>query len=64
MLLAVAISIVFYYVFGGAAMLCLLVSAVLLIYAMLNRGYWTTASLTSSVQSAWKYTSPIWLCTV
>lgn len=38
MLLAVAVSVAFYYIVGGDAMMCLLVSSVLLMYALLKSG--------------------------
>lgn len=65
-LLAVAVSVALYYVVGGNAMMCLLVSVVLLLYAVIQStleikwgGYWTTGLCTSLVVSAWRFTSRI-----
>lgn len=56
-MIAVAVSIVLYYVIGGNAMCCLLISAVLLIYALLKSrgGDWTTGSCASLAASVWRY---------
>jgi peptidoglycan/LPS O-acetylase OafA/YrhL len=60
-----AVSIVAYYLIGGYAMTCLLVSACLLICAVVVRGgYWRTVLPDSSATSAWKFTCPIWCCSV
>lgn len=54
-------AVVLYYLIGGNAMMCLLVSCTLLIYAIIKRGgYWRTELQSSSVASVWKYTCPTW----
>lgn len=63
--LLAAISIVAYYLIGGYAMTCLLVSACLLICTIVVRGgYWRTALPDYSATSAWKFTCPTWCCSV
>ena len=64
--LLAAISIVAYYLIGGYAMTCLLVSACLLICTIVVRGGgdWRTALPDSSATSAWKFTCPTWCCSV
>lgn len=54
-------TVVLYYLIGGNAVMCLLVSGSLLIYAIIKRGgYWKTELQSSSVESVWKSTCPIW----
>ena len=64
--LLAAVSIAAYYLIGGYAMTCLLVSACLLICTIVVRGggYWRTALPDSSATSAWKFTCPTWCCSV
>lgn len=60
--IAAVSGIVVYYAVGGGAMTCLLVSVVLLIYAVISRGgYWRMVLPSSSVASAWKSISRTWL---
>lgn len=62
---SVIACVVLYYAIGGNTITILLVSDVLLIYALGNSGgYCRTDSQSSSVQSAWKFISPTWLCSV
>lgn len=55
------LSIVFYYLIGGNSMMCLVVSSVLLIYAILKvgGGYWKTRLQSFSVELVWKFIFPI-----
>jgi len=52
-----------YFVIGGNAAMCLIVSLVLLIYAILARGggYWRIELQSLSAASAWRYIWPTWL---
>ena len=57
----VGCMVALYYIVGGNAMMCLLVSSILLIYAIIKRGgYWRTELQSSSVASVWKSICPIW----
>lgn len=61
MLAILCISVVLYYVIGGNVLMCLLVSACLLIYAVIVRGgYWRMRLQSSSAVSAWRYTCHTW----
>lgn len=54
-------AVVLYYLIGGNAMMCLVVSCALLIYAIIKRGgYWRTELQSSSVVSVWKSICPTW----
>ena len=60
-----AVCVVLYYFIGENTVTMLLVSAALLIYAIGRAGgYCRTDSQSSSVPSAWRFISPIWLCSV
>lgn len=62
---AVAVSVVIYYIIGGSAMMCLLVTAILLIYAVIHAGvFWKTELQDSLEESVWKSTCPTWCCFV
>lgn len=54
-------ALVLYYLIGGKAMMCLLVSTTLLVYAIIKRGGdWRTELQSSSVESVWKFTCLTW----
>lgn len=54
-------AVALYYLIGGNAMMCLLVSCTLLIYAIIKRGgYWRMALQSSSVVLVWRSICPTW----
>lgn len=54
-------TVALYYIFGGHAMMCMLVSSTLLIYAVISKGgYWRTELRNFLAASAWRYTCLIW----
>lgn len=61
----IIICAILYYAIGANTITMLLISAILLIFALgSSGGYCRTDSQGSSVPSVWRFISPIWLCSV
>ncbi len=58
-------AIVLYYIIGGNIAMCLVISVILLIYAIINRErYWKTELQSFLAASAWRYICHTWLYSV